>query len=397
MYDLLCRDLCKILLVDRQGRYHELPMTSFAPVGFGEGDRLLSQEHTFFSDYQMVTELLSLPELFFGFRLNGIGTQLQQFDSREVSLLFCLENMPDELLGADQLRFLLGCAPLINLFDHIAEPVVVDHRQLDYPLIPDSRSPNTIEIQAVKEVFDITGDQPVVLPPLYGLKHNDGEHHCFWLHRPVDVDTGRYGHLEITLTDMDPGQNLVMVLSPHVTCSNGNQVLDLPANPVLECLDNIILPTDASLLMRPTAEVPRKLDIKTRLNLLVMLSRNFVSILEAADPAKKFRTLLSMLVPRKTATCVGYLESLSAIRVEPQVAQIRIDGHQCLIQGSEVVFELDPIKLKKTSIMMFSNLLEYLATYFTGSHSFVQIVIQLKGYQGEYIRCTRRHGYQINR
>ncbi|WP_422467521.1 type VI secretion system baseplate subunit TssF [Endozoicomonas sp. ALC013] len=398
MYDLLCRDLCRILLVDRQGSYHELPLTSFAPVGFGEGDRLLSQEHTFFSDYQMVTELLSLPELFFGFRLNGIGTQLQQFDSREVSLLFCLENMPDEmLLGADQLRFLLGCAPLVNLFDHIAEPVVVDHRQLDYPLIPDSYSPNTVEIQAVTEVLDITGEQPVVLPPLYGLKHNDGEHHCFWLHRPVDVDTGRYGHLEISHTDMDPGRNQVMVLSPHVTCSNGNQVLDLPANPGLECLDNIILPTDVRLLMRPTAPVARKLDIQTRLNLLVLLSENIVSIFQARDPARQFRNLLSMYAQRKTTTGVAWLESMSAIRVEPQVAQIRIDGHQCLLQGSEVVFELDPIKLKQSSIMMFSNLLDYLAVRFAGFHSFIQVVIQLKGHQGEYIRCTRRHGYQINR
>ncbi len=398
MYDLLCRDLCKILVVDRQGRCEALPLASFSPVGFGEGERLINHDNTIFAGYQMLAELLSLPELFFGFRLKGIGALLHQFDSHEVTLLFCLENMPEELVrGADQVRFLLGCAPLINLFDHVAEPVIVDHRQLDYPLIPDTHSLNTLHIQTVKQVFDITGEQPVLLPPLYGLRHNDSEHHCFWLYRPVDVDTGHYGHLDVMVTDRDPGQNQVMVLSPHLICSNGDQVLDLPANPRLECMDNIILPAEARLLMRPTAPVTRTLDMKTRLNLLVQLSDNIVSLFQASDPARQLRNLMSLHILRKTTSGVAWLESLSAIRAMPQVAHIRIDGHQCLVQGSEVVFELDPVKLKQTSIMMFTNLLDYLAVRFAGFHSFIQVVIQLKGQQGEYVRCIRRHGYQINR
>ncbi|MFK0574121.1 type VI secretion system baseplate subunit TssF [Endozoicomonas sp.] len=398
MYDVLCRELCQIVLVDDRGVQEKLPLSAFLPVGFSDRDFILTHDNTSFADYQMMAELFSWPELFFGFRLKGIGPLLRRFSSHRLTLLFCLESIPDELArAASHVQFLLGCAPVINLFDQIAEPVVVDHRQLDYPVIPDSHSPNQMEIQTIREVFDITGEQSEVLPPLYGLRHHDREHHRFWLYRPVDDDSEAFGHLEVIVTDMDPGKNQVMVLSPHLVCSNGDQVLDLPGQPRLECLDSIVLKQEAKILMRPTAPAKRVRDQKTWLNLLVHLSDNMVSVLEAKDPARQLRNLMSLYAIRRTPASMAWLESLVSISARPQVAPIRIDGHQCFTQGSEVVIELDPVKLKHTSIMMFTNLLDFLASGFAGFHSFIQVVVQLKGREEEYVRCIRRHGYQINR
>ena len=398
MYDLLCRDLCKIAVVDDKGMHKVLPLRNFSPVGFNDRDCMITHDNTNFMDYQMIAELFSWPELFFAFRLKGIGDVLQDFSGSEVTILFCLENMAEELQQSiHYISFLLGCAPIINLFEHVGEPIVVDHRQMDYPIVPDSHSLNTMEVQTVKEVLDITREQPEVLQPLYGLKHRHRSKNRFWLHRPKDHECEEYGHLEMICTDLKPEQNQTMVLSPHLICHNGKQVLEIPNHPHLECIDSVALSYEIKILMHPTAPVTRRRDLKTRLDLLVHLNDNLVSVLESKDPAMQLKTLMSLYATRNSTASVAWMDAMVSLQARPLVAPIRIDGHHCFTQGNEVIVELDPEPLKNTSIMMFIHLIDFLAAGFAGFHSFIQIVVVLKGQPGEYKRCIRRHGYQINR
>lgn len=398
MYDSLCRDLCKMVLMDDSGVQRVLPIESFSPFGFSDRDAMLTHDNTRFFDYQMITELFTWPELFYGFRLQGIGEALQGFNSSEVRLLFCLDNISEELQqNGHYLMFLLGCAPVINLFEHTGEPVVVDHRQLEYAVVPDSHSPNAMEVQTIKEVIDITGDKPVVLHSLFGLKHHHKHQTRFWSYRPADSEYEQYGHLEMTCTDLQPDENEVMILSPHLICHNGEQVLEIPSRPRIECIDNVSLPQNITMLMQPTAPIRRRHDLKTRLDLLVHLTDNLVSVLESEDPAQQLGRLMSLYATRKSASSTAWIHSLVSMTPRPLVAPIRIGGHQCFTQGSELFIELDPAHLKNASIMMFTHLIDFLAAGFAGFHSFIQVVILLKGQQEEYVRCTRRHGYQINR
>ncbi|OED43357.1 hypothetical protein ACH42_10285 [Endozoicomonas sp. (ex Bugula neritina AB1)] len=398
MYDFLCRDLCKIILVDDSGMQVTLPLGGFSPVGFNAKDSMITHDNTNLIDYQMMAELFTWPELFYGFRLAGIGDALQDFSGSEVTLLFCLENMAEELEQSIRyVSFLLGCAPVINLFDHVGEPIVVDHRRLEYSVVPDSHSPNVMEVQRIKKVLDITGEQPELLQPLFGLQHRHKDHTRFWSYMPVEDEVEQYGHLSLTNTDLKPNTNQTMLLSPHLICNNGNQVLEIPSRPRLECIDNIALQQSAKMIMQPTPPVRRRRDMKTKLDLLVHLKPNLVSFLESNDPAKQLRTLMSLYTTRNSSSCTAWIESLVSMKASHLVAPIRISGHQCFAQGNELLITLDPAYLKNASVMMFTHLLDFLAAGFAGFHSFIQIVVLLKGKQGEYMRCTRRHGCQINR
>ena len=398
MYDFLCRGLCKIVLVDSSGMQKTLPLSSFSPVGFNDRDSILTRDNSNFADYQMIAELFTWPELFYGFRLKGIGGALQDFSGSEVTLLLCLEEMNEELQQSIKyVPFLLGCAPIINLFEHVGEPIVVDHRQLDYAVVPDSHSPNEMKAQTVKEVLNITGEQPEILQPLYGLQHRHKQQTQFWSFRPEDGECEEYGHLEITKIDLQPDKNQTLVLSPRLICNNGEQVLELPNRPRIECIDNIALQQDVKMLMRPTPPIQRKRDLKTRLDLLVHLNDNLVSVLESQNPVRQLRALMSLYAVRNSTVSTAWMDSLVSLQAQPLVAPIRISGHQCFTQGSEVIVELDPAYMKNASYMMFANLLDFLAAGFAGFHSFIEIVVVLKGQQGEYVRCMRRHGYQINR
>ena len=398
MYDYLCRHRCHMMLINDQGQQVKLALSQLATVGFAGRDCMMTHESTTFVDYQMMLELFAWPELFYGFRLLDIGEALRAFSCERVALFIFLEDTSDDQISAlDSLRFSLGCAPVINLFEHTAEPVVIDHRQLSYPLVPDTHTVNTLEVQSIKQVLDITGEQPEILPSMYGLKHNDTGYDRFWLYHPPETETDACGRLSIVYPDLQMDKNQTMVLSPHLICNNGMQVLELPDNPRLECLDSIALPGDAVMIMRPTARIRRKHNIKNRLNLLTHLKGAFTSVLQGSNPVNNLRTLMYLYCLRNNSVSTTWLDSLVQMHPRPLVAPLRIDGHQCFTQGIELMIELDPARLKQVSIMMFVNLIDFLVAGYAGYHSFIEVVIRLKGDSGDYMRCTRRHGYQINR
>ena len=398
MYDCLFRHRCQMVLVNDKEQQVVLSMGQFAAVGFTGRDSMMTHDNSTFLDYQMMLELFAWPELFFGFRLLDIGDALRQFSCQRVTLLVFLEDIAEEQVPAlGSIHYSLGCAPVINLFEQIAEPVVVDHRQLSYQLVPDTHSANTLEVQSVQKVLDITGEQPELLPPIYGLKHNDTDHGRFWLYHPPETETDICGQLSVVFPNLETNKNQTMVLSPHLICNNGMQVLELPDNPRLECLDSIALPAEAKMLMRPTARIRRKYNIKNRLNLLVHLKGAFTSVLQGSDPASNLRTLMYVYCLRNNSVSTAWLDSLIQMQPRPLVAPLRIGGHQCFTQGIELIIELDPSRLKQVSIMMFVNLIDFMVAGYAGYHSFIEVVIRLKGDSGDYMRCTRRHGYLINR
>lgn len=397
IYDCLCRHRCHMVLIDDQNEQQIIPLENFSPVGFSDRDSMLTHENATFLDYQMMLELFAWPELFYGFRLSDFGDVLRRFTSHQVSLLIFLEDTSNDLISAlDSIQFKLGCAPVINLFDQVAEPVIIDHRQVSYPVIPDIHSPNTMEIQSVKYILDVTGERSEVMPPMFGLRHNDSGLNKFWLYHPPETYTDVHCRLSVVCPELPMNKNQTLVLSPHLVCNNGMQVLDLPDNPRLECLDSIALPS-VKMIMRPTARVRRKAGIKNRLNLLVHLKDVFTSVLQEDDPARSLRMLMSLYCLRNNAASTAWIDSMMLVRPKPMVATIRIDGHQCFTQGVELLVELDPVRLKQVSIMMFVNLIDFLAMGYADYHSFIEVVIRFKGEQGDYMRCTRRHGYQINR
>ncbi len=398
IYDFIFRDTVKIILLDSDGRECELPLDAIQPLGFRQEERMLTQKNTTFLDNQVILEMLAWPELFYGFRINKLSKHLSRFNSNKISLLFFLNNVSESAVRAmDFVQPMLGCAPVINLFEQLGEPVVVDHCQLDYPLIPDSQSPNQMEVQTVKRILDITDEEPVIIPGLFGLKHNEPNHNCFWQYHPADHEANDKSRISLIYPELDPQKNQTRVLSPLLSCHNGSQVLKLSNDPEIECLDNLNLPGKIQLLSRPTAPSYRTYNIKDRLNLLAHLSKNFSTILLPEDTSDSLRSSLELYDFRANPISSAWLNAVKSMHSKPKVACLQIMNHQCYSWGNEVTLILHGKKLENSSIMLFIHLLDFLAGQLAGFQSFIQLIFQLEGHPGEYHRCSRRHGNQTNR
>src|SRR4030095_561074 len=70
-------------------------------------------------------------------------------------------------------RLALGSPPVITLYKKTSEPIRIDHRQLEYPLVADMRREKTTEIHSIHSVSGApdAGDGSRAYAPFYSFTH----------------------------------------------------------------------------------------------------------------------------------------------------------------------------------------------------------------------------------
>ena len=97
--------------------------------------------------YLILQEYFARPDKFLFARLARLEAAFAGIEAPAAEILVLLDHLPTDLQG--KLRpenFRLGCTPAVNLFPHQADPIRVTGRVVDYPIVPDSRSPRSYEV-----------------------------------------------------------------------------------------------------------------------------------------------------------------------------------------------------------------------------------------------------------
>lgn len=163
LYLYFCRYLqdVRISVLDTQGNkvyLNSLDCENIIPAGFSEKEHLLPYSDNLFNGYRLLQEYFALSEkyLFIDFNhLNGLAEQLQRLDIDNISHLeldcsFSRKFSPDVLINKESLR--LYCTPVVNLFEHKSAPLQLDHKKVDYRLLPSAINPRHYEIYQIKDV-----------------------------------------------------------------------------------------------------------------------------------------------------------------------------------------------------------------------------------------------------
>ena len=99
-------------------------------------------------------------------------------------------------LGVSANTFRINCTPIVNLFPQTAEPILLDQRSYEYPVIPDVRRPQATEVFSVDEVVSVNPQSNEVMhfEPFYSYRHATlrDKKQTFWLahHRAVSQKRG---------------------------------------------------------------------------------------------------------------------------------------------------------------------------------------------------------------
>lgn len=163
LYLYFCRyvqDL-QISVIDSQGKklfLSSLDKSNIVPVGFSDDESLLPYSANLFKGYRVFQEFFALPEkyLFVDFKgLNNLAKELKKHDIENISSLVMECSFSRILdssiaIAANSLR--LYCTPVVNLFEHKSAPIILDHKKVDYRLLPSAIHPMHYEVYQVNEV-----------------------------------------------------------------------------------------------------------------------------------------------------------------------------------------------------------------------------------------------------
>jgi type VI secretion system protein ImpG len=106
------------------------------PLGFGEDEQLFPYPDGSFDGFRLVQEYFVLPQKFMFVELLGLREALGGKKLGKLGVRFDLRVDGARLLSVGPHNFRLGCTPVVNLFEHSADPLVRRPGRLDYLVRP---------------------------------------------------------------------------------------------------------------------------------------------------------------------------------------------------------------------------------------------------------------------
>lgn len=190
LYTLLCSEINQLSVHQGDASY-PLKSTAVTPAGFSHEEGLLGQDprvapiHALLQDYFFFPQKfyfldIRLPETFHA-AANSVFSFEVVFNRTHLN--HHLEKLAKII---DTSFFRLNCTPAINLFAQRAEPITLTENTAEYPVIPDIRRQQQIDVWAINHVFIQGGEDKdrtmVPVQPLFGIDHSriEGDAGIYW-------------------------------------------------------------------------------------------------------------------------------------------------------------------------------------------------------------------------
>ncbi len=185
LYELLCKDCTRVVVrnpANPKDQGHELPFQSLRPIGFREDEDVLPYPMRSFVGYRLLQEYFAFPEKFFFVSLDHLSELKKAGLKSKAEILFLIAPFEQDgrqrrlEVAVDTKTLRLGCTPVINLFAQTAEPILVDQTRYQYPIVPDARRRQMMEVYSVDEVVstDAETHATITYQPLYSQRHSVG-------------------------------------------------------------------------------------------------------------------------------------------------------------------------------------------------------------------------------
>ncbi len=211
------------------------------PCAFDNEETLYPAPSNVHHPHRVLYEYLHQPYKFLFLRLIGLEKWQRNTDGFDFKINFELEEVPPWVGNLDNFQLILHAVPIINLFDHHAEPIVLDHKQPDYQIIPNNDFDENHIVYDVKKVTGYRQQERKRIEYDHLLNFNQElnlNYKYIYHHRPSITGPGRNTYISF-FYDFNEELPVDETLSIELVCSNGalTRLLDK---------GDVILPTDSS-------------------------------------------------------------------------------------------------------------------------------------------------------
>ncbi|SMF29820.1 type VI secretion system protein ImpG [Alteromonadaceae bacterium Bs31] len=411
LYHLLLAESKKIVLArsedDSQPVF--LDSSNIKQVGFSNEEGMLPYPANSFLGYRLLTEYFVFPEKFMFVDICGLADKIPADTNSNLELYIYLNDTNIELehnINAD--NFVLGASPVVNLFEHRADPIKLDHTRSEYQIIPDSRRPIGYEVYSVDKVTASTSaGEKTEFQAFYGLKHQhqNSSEHAYWYaaRRPAKLGYGERDEgtdVFVSLVDLEFNPNIPhdRTISIESKCSNRDLPSKLPYNteqPKLQCSNSAPPCSRIHCLTKPSNSVRAPLRNRARWRLLSHLKLNHLSLTGGDDACEALKEILRLYDFKETSVTRGLIESIISVDTRAISAPLPINGHTTMCRGIEIEITLDGIMLTGSSNYLYASVLEHFFSAYCSINSFSRVLVKLKNKDNYLKKCPPRAGEKI--
>jgi type VI secretion system protein ImpG len=204
LWNLFYRHVDRLTVSAGQGSKLNLSRECLKPVGLDTTEALFPYPSHAFPGYRVVQEYFALPEKFLFIDITGLQAWTNRGEREEFEIAFVFEDLPPNLPTIKKESFVLFATPAINLFNFDADPIVLDNRQTEYPVVPSGTTRNHYQVYSVNRVTGYAGGTT-----------RRREYGAFELFAQRDPDVPLYTiHQRVSVTDQRPDVMLSVVYPP---------------------------------------------------------------------------------------------------------------------------------------------------------------------------------------
>ena len=400
LHEVLCRDTTAILVralddgAAGGATRVEVSSRMLTAGGFGAAERILEGGAPSLAPYGLLQEYMALPAAFRSIDL-AIGRALRDSNAQAAAEIVILVGSFERgdrravlAAGVTRETIRLGCTPVVNLYEHVAEPILLTHRRDEYPLVPDAQQRMATEVYAVTDVVTVPagGGEATRCEPLYGLKHDvpSGEPPVFWVARRHPAPERGARASDLALAFVDRGGRTFQprhdVVTARTLCFNGDLPSRLPVGDVrgdFELVGGGPL-TRIAALLRPTTAVHPRLGSALAWRMVSQLSLNHLSL---GDGPEALRELLRLHDHGESPDIERQVQGIAEVRSESVHARIpglAHGGGLALARGRRIVITLDEDHFAGDGAWIFASVLDRFFSLYASLNSFTQLTVNTR-------------------
>lgn len=409
IYELLFKNCIGVAFDNGEEGIRYVSKEHLQAVGFGENEVVVPYSHRSSSGFRLLVENFVFPEKFRFFELKNIRSMLPK-KSGATSIYFYMDTDSSELeKQIDSSSFLLGCTPIVNLFEQEIEPIRPQLSEYEYKLAPRYMDAEISEVVSVDEVivFDAKGNKQVV-SPFYGQTHPkyQGSNDLFWhIRRETAMWAGGYVEAGtetfFSLVDasfdnshLDENSDKT-VITIRAKCSNRNLPASLPFG---DDELGLMMPEKGDIikkircLVMPTHAIRPVLGDATRWQLINHLNLDYFTGPDACERLKEVLRLYDFKVSPQSKALIN---NIYKVVIEPSTARVVQKGRVCFASGSDIEITFANDDFSGSGVFFFASILEHFFAQFAAINSFTRVSLRLKEQEQVYHQWPARVGDRV--
>lgn len=391
---------------DKQTNVKYLESRHIKNVGFDDDFQVVPYSQRSFAGYRSLVEHFVFPEKFKFIELQGLDSKWPNIENAFDLYIYLDQGDEDLEKQVTSKNIMLGCTPIINLFEQELEPVHIETSQYEYKLAAKYMNSDVSEIISIDDVcaYDQKNNK-IQVTPFYAETHPAymDQKRMFW-HERREASSWAGGCAEqgtevyMSLVDHQfKGYNRAQqydswVLRIIAQCSNRNLPTHLPFG---TSQAKMVVPQRADIikqvvcLISPTAPVRAELGDASRWQLINHLSLDHFT---GDNALKTLKETLKLYDLKNTPENKNLIDNISSIEVNSATARVNQGGKVCFCHGSDIELTFATDNFEGSGIFFFSAVLDYFFSQFAAINSFTRLSIRLKGKDKLYHQWPSRAG-----